>query len=150
MLHSNIKTCGFFVYPAAMTSTDVTSTPKAIMILDDEDDIVYIFGKALELGGYSVFPFTDPELALEHLKMYTDRYGLIISDVRMPKMDGREFVRKVRTFAPCISIILMSAFSMTDLNTGYESKIAELIQKPITPIKLKEVVSKYVKPNPVV
>ena len=120
------------------------------MILDDESDIVYIFKKALELAGYRVFAFTDPDLALEHLQANAESYGLIISDIRMPKMDGREFVEKVRTFAPNINIILMSAFSMADLKIGFELKIAELVQKPITPIKLKEVVSKYVEPNPVV
>ena len=133
-----------------MTRTGNNTAPKAIMILDDESDIVYIFKKALELAGYGVSAFTDPELALEHLQANPDSYGLIISDIRMPKMDGREFVGKVRLFAPSISIILMSAFSMADLNISVESKIAELIQKPITPIRLKEVVSKYVEPNPVV
>jgi len=133
-----------------MTRTGNNTAPKAIMILDDESDIVYIFKKALELAGYGVFAFTDPELALKHLQASAESYGLIISDIRMPKMDGREFVGKVRLFAPSISIILMSAFSMADLNISVESKIAELIQKPITPIRLKEVVSKYVEPNPVV
>lgn len=131
-----------------MTATATNITSKAIMILDDEDDIVFIFRKSLELAGYGVFAFTDPELALEHLKTNADKYGLVISDVRMPKMDGREFVEKVRALLPSISIILMSAFSMADMRIGSEAKIAELIQKPITPIKLKEVVSKYVKPNP--
>jgi DNA-binding NtrC family response regulator len=131
-----------------MTTTDTTTTPKAILILDDEGDIVFIFKKALELAGYDVFAFTDPELALEHLVAKADRYGLVISDIRMPKMDGREFVEKARALSPSISIILMSAFSMTDLNIPSEAKIAELIQKPITPIKLKEIVSKYVKPVP--
>jgi two-component system C4-dicarboxylate transport response regulator DctD len=130
-----------------MTST-IDGSAKAIMVLDDEGDIVFIFRKTLELAGYGVFAFTDPELALEHLKTNQDRYGLIISDVRMPKMDGIEFVEKVRKFEPTISIILMSAFSMAELDIQPELKIAELLQKPITPIMLSETVAKFIKlPN---
>jgi len=115
------------------------------MVLDDEDDIVYIFRKALQLSGFRVFAFTNPELALEHFKNNSDRYGLIITDVRMPQMNGIEFAEKVRTFSPSISIVLMSAFSMADLDIRPELKIAEIMQKPVTPVRLHETVSKYIK-----
>ena len=128
-----------------MTAIDFAKISNDIMILDDEDDIVYIFKKALEDSGFGVFAFTSPELALEHLQTNCARYGLIISDVRMPKMSGIEFAKKVRTFAPSICIVLMSAFSMADLEIQPELKIAELLQKPVTPAKLNETVSKYVK-----
>jgi CheY-like chemotaxis protein len=126
-----------------MTSTDVSSAPKAIMVVDDEDDIVYIFRKTLELAGYGVFAFTDPILALEHLRMNSDRYGLIVSDVRMPQLSGIEFASKAQEIAPNIPFILMSAFNMSDLQLPDGVKIERLLQKPVTPLQLREIVSAY-------
>ena len=127
-----------------MSSTDNVNPSKAIMVLDDESDITLIFRRSLELGGYTVFAITDPMDALEHLKINAERYGLVITDVRMPKMNGIEFANRVRTIIPSMSIILMSAFSMADLEIPPELKIAELLQKPVTATKLKEIVSRYV------
>ena len=114
------------------------------MVLDDESDITLLFRRSLELGGYTVFAFTDPMDALEYLKINAERYGLVITDVRMPKMNGIEFANRVRTIIPSMSIVLMSAFSMADLEISPELKIAELLQKPVTATKLKEIVSRYV------
>src|ERR671931_185737 len=127
-----------------MTETENVNQPKAIMVIDDETDIVYIFRKSLELAGYGVFAFTDPLLAFEHLRANLERYGLIICDVRMPTMNGLDFAREARTLSPSIAIILMSAFSMADLHITPELKIAELLQKPVSPARLKETVSKYI------
>jgi YesN/AraC family two-component response regulator len=41
-------------------------------------------------------------------------YSLIISDVRMPTMNGFEFVKKVREIVPSVKVILMSAFDIND------------------------------------
>ena len=128
-----------------MTSTDAPAT-KAVMVLDDEDDIIFILRKSLELAGYGAFAFTDPLLALEHLKTNVDRYGLIITDVRMPRMSGIEFAAQVRTIAPSMPVILMSAFKMSDLQIPSELNIAMLLQKPVTPIQLRKLVSKYISP----
>lgn len=129
-----------------MTSTSNVTSTKAIMVLDDETDIVFIFRKSLELAGYGVFAFTDPLLALEHLKTNADRYGVIISDVRMPNMSGIEFAREARSIAPSLTIVLMSAFSMADLKIPPELNIAKLMQKPVTPAQLRELVTHYVNP----
>lgn len=127
-----------------MTSTDTATTSKAIMIVDDESDIVLIFRRSLELAGYSVFAFTDAIEALEHLKLYMDKYGLIISDVRMPNMTGLEFATKVREINASIPFILMSAFDLTTQDISPALSIAMFLQKPVTPSQLKQIVSKYV------
>jgi len=42
----------------------------------------------------NVFGFTDAQLALEHFQINHDKYGLVISDLRMPGMNGYEFIKK--------------------------------------------------------
>jgi CheY-like chemotaxis protein len=66
---------------------------KSILVLDDEFDVMNIIKLGLQKkGSFEVYGFTDPMLALEHLKADPNRYSLIISDIRMPKMNGYEFV----------------------------------------------------------
>jgi len=116
---------------------------KEIMVIDDESDIVLIFRKSLELAGYGVFAFTDPNEALEHFKLNKDRYGLIISDVRMPKMSGFELMAKIREVDPQIPLILMSAFMMANSDIDPALNISKFVSKPIMPSQLKELVSSY-------
>ena len=65
-----------------------------ILIVDDEFDIMSIFKEVLMNKGFHVFGFTDPLLALEHFQINIKRYGLVISDLRMPGMNGYEIRQK--------------------------------------------------------
>ena len=105
---------------------------QSILIVDDEMDIVVIFRQALSKYGYTVFGFTDPALALEHFKSNAKNYALVISDVRMPHMNGFEFAASVRAIKPDAKIVLMSAFEVTDLEfSKLEIKASDFLRKPV-------------------
>jgi DNA-binding response OmpR family regulator len=61
---------------------------NTILVLDDEYDIVGIIKEALERENYSVIGFTEPLMALEHFNVNYASYHLVISDWRMPVMNG--------------------------------------------------------------
>jgi DNA-binding response OmpR family regulator len=112
---------------------------KKVLVLDDEFDIVALLKHSLQKHGYHVFGFTDPLLALEHFMLNSKGYSLVISDVRMPVMNGFEFIKKIREILPSIKIFLMSAFDINDNQYSkmlLPLKIDGYIQKPIS---LKEV-----------
>ena len=67
---------------------------NVILLLDDEFDLVTSLKQLLERKGFHVFGFTDALLALEHFQINHDKYGLVISDLRMPGMNGYEFIKK--------------------------------------------------------
>jgi response regulator RpfG family c-di-GMP phosphodiesterase len=121
---------------------------KMVLVLDDEFDIVAIMKHSLQKHGYHVFGFTDPLLALEHFMLNYKGYSLVISDVRMPVMNGFEFIKKVREILPSIKIFLMSAF---DINDSQYSKILlplkvdGYIQKPISLKEMVQIVKNYLK-----
>jgi CheY-like chemotaxis protein len=94
------------------------ATSKSILALDDDFDIIVIIKSALQKQGFVVFAFTDPYLALEHFKINANDYGLVISDVRMPGMNGFEFVRRVKELRPDIKAILMTAFEINDIKNS--------------------------------
>jgi DNA-binding NtrC family response regulator len=65
-----------------------------IQVVDDEFDIVNVIRIYLQKKGLNALGFTDPLLALEHFRINCKNYSVVISDVRMPGMNGFEFVRK--------------------------------------------------------
>ena len=91
------------------------SSANSILVVDDELDIVLIFKRALSRQGYTVFGFTDPLLALEHFKANSADYGLVITDVRMPRMSGFELAAKIKVTKQDAKVVFMSAFEVSDL-----------------------------------
>ena len=121
---------------------------KMVLILDDEFDIVALMKHSLQKHGYHVFGFTDPSLALEHFMLNYESYSLVISDVRMPVMNGFEFIKKVREILPSIKIFLMSAFDINDSQYSkilLPLKVEGCIQKPISLKEMIRTVQKYLK-----
>jgi CheY-like chemotaxis protein len=82
------------------------------MVVDDEADIVEIMRKFLGKLGYSVSGFTNPLVALEQFELETKKYRLVISDIRMPAMNGYELVKKIQKLQPETKVLLMSAFEI--------------------------------------
>lgn len=121
--------------------TPPTSSEQCIMVVDDEDDIIEIIKGSLGRQGYSVFGFTDPFIALEHFELEAKKYQLVISDIRMPEMNGYEFVKKIQNLQPETKVLLMSAFEINphDFSKVLPSvRIDGFISKPASP---KQVIS---------
>ena len=122
-----------------------------VMIVDDEFDIVSVFKQGLEKKGFQAFGFTEPSLALEHFQLNEEKYGLVISDLRMPGMNGFEFVKKVKEIRPGIKVFLMTAFEINNAefkNALPNVEIEGLIQKPVSLANLTSTVSKYINHHP--
>jgi len=103
-----------------------------ILVVDDELDIVLIFKQALSRQGYTVFGFTDPLLALEHFKVNSADYGLVITDVRMPRMSGFELAANIKVIKPDAKVVFMSAFEVRDLEFSMPGvRINDFLRKPV-------------------
>ena len=108
------------------------SSAHSILVVDDELDIVVIFKQVLGRQGYTVFGFTDPLLALEHFKVNSEGYSLVIADVRMPQMSGFELAAKIKAIKPDAKVVLMSAFEVSDLEFSMPGvKIDDFLRKPV-------------------
>jgi CheY-like chemotaxis protein len=67
-----------------------------IQVVDDEFDIVNLIKLCLQEIGLNAVGFTDSSLAFEHFRINSKDCMLVISDIRIPGMNGFEFVRKIR------------------------------------------------------
>ncbi len=113
----------------------IVSKKRLVAIIDDEKDITVLFSDALRgIKGISIFTFTDPKIALEHFKINNTAYVLVISDLRMPELNGMELIEKIKGENPFVRTILMTAFAINDdIFQEYTKKkiINAFLQKPI-------------------
>ena len=124
-------------------SSGATPTRKLrVLLLDDEKDVTTIFKKGLTLKGFKVDAFNDPILALE--KFETDKYDVIVSDIKMPKMNGFEFYRRIAKMDDKVRIFFFTAFEIYE----HEARLAFpnlpsecFIAKPVSIEQLAKTIS---------
>jgi DNA-binding NtrC family response regulator len=108
---------------------------RLIAIVDDVPDTLKLFRDFLsKIKDVSIFTFTDPLMAIEHFRMNKNEYVLVISDLRMPTLNGIELVKIIKNLNPLVRTILMTAFTIKDdLFQEYvrEEIINGFLQKPV-------------------
>ncbi len=111
---------------------------RIVSVVDDDTSTVTFFHEALgqNIDGISIFSFIDPIKAFEHFTENSENYTLVISDLRMPGLNGLELLKKVKTSNPKVRTILMSAYNFDEeeLYRQYmkEGVINSTIEKPVT------------------
>jgi DNA-binding NtrC family response regulator len=115
----------------------VATSKKIVSIVDDEIDITKLFQYAISasIEGVSVITFNDPVIALEHFADNKKNYALVISDLRMPNLNGLELLKKVKQLNPSVRTILISAYEVDEdqvfQNYMKQGIINLFVKKPI-------------------
>jgi DNA-binding response OmpR family regulator len=112
------------------------NSPPRIMIVDDEKDILAILKSGLQSkGGFAVDTFSSGEAAVRAFAVNaSDHYDLVLTDIRMPKMNGFELYRKIRELNGSIPIAFITAFEINEDEFSKvmpSIKVRDFIKKPI-------------------
>jgi len=108
----------------------VPETKGNILVVDDEPQITRVLKTTLSAQGYGVRAASDGEDALFQMKSWTP--DLIITDLRMPHMDGLELCRRVRSESP-LPIIVLSVKGEEDIKVqALDAGADDYIQKPFS------------------
>jgi CheY-like chemotaxis protein len=83
------------------------SKVKHILVVDDEEAVAYVFERYLAIKGYRVSVACSGEQALEVYQ--ADTPDLVITDYKMPGMNGDELLRRLRALAPGLPAVMISA-----------------------------------------
>jgi CheY-like chemotaxis protein len=132
------------------TNEKINSIEKelTIMLIDDDPDISLLFEDQLESAGMIVDAFTNPEDALKHfIKSHYSYYDLIVTDIRMPGLNGFELYQQLKAFNPNIQVIFITALDLSPeiISLLPELKLNQFIRKPIDPITLISNVKQHAK-----
>lgn len=113
-----------------------------ILVVDDEKSFLLLLTKILQEAGYTVKGSSDPEGILKTLDSFSPH--LIITDLKMPKVDGIRLMEEVRNRNAAIDFIMITAFATVDTAVAAMKKGAvDYITKPLKdPEQLRAAVAK--------
>ncbi|MCK4606171.1 MAG: response regulator [candidate division Zixibacteria bacterium] len=118
------------------------SEDKAIRVIvaDDEDIVVSLVRDALEDEGYQIETASDGQGALTIIK--SEPIDLIVTDIRMPHMDGIEMVRQAREIHPDVVVIFMTGYAdLSSAKNAIKQGAFEYIMKPFELSELRQAVA---------
>ena len=121
--------------------SEPASTPKRILVADDEPDVCALLMNALEDAGYEVECAHDGAQALE--KLVQGRYDLVLMDVWMPRLTGLEVLAKMRDRPSPPRVIVMTGDNTpVTAIAALREQAWQYISKPFTMAVLRERVAK--------
>lgn len=100
-----------------------------ILITEDEDSLRSFVARALRLDGHETHEAADGAEGLE--KLSESAFDLLLSDIRMPVMDGIELVHRAHSEFPEMKILLMTGYAeQRERADDLSSKIVDVVSKP--------------------
>ena len=140
------------VNPDTLTETtlnqpvEVPGGDETILVVEDEEMVLEIAKTILEQLGYTVLATTTPRDALDLAALYEGEIHLLMTDVVMPEMSGRDLCRGILPLRPGIRTLFMSGYTANVIaHHGVLDKGVYFLQKPFSmealAVKLREVLS---------
>jgi len=108
--------------------------PAKLLIADDEPDIVTMLRGFFEGKGYQVFTAANGTEALKQVERQPD---IILLDIGMPRMDGLEFCRRIRSHVTCPILFLTARVEDSDKVKGFAAGGDDYILKPFSLVELE-------------
>jgi two-component system chemotaxis response regulator CheY len=116
-----------------------------VLVVDDEPDVRNVIKRILTKAGYDVIEAEDGEKAIEAINEGENPVllNVIISDIRMPKMNGIEAINYFQQQWPRVPIIVLTGIPDMKMAIGFLKKgVVDYLVKPVEPEKLTRAVAK--------
>lgn len=124
-----------------MSESEASAATARILIVDDERDLAESCAFFVERSGHRATVVASAEDALDQLRQ--ERFDLLVSDIRMPRMSGLSLLEAVRTADPDLEVILMTGFPEVEAAVqAIKLGAFDYIQKPFDESQLMERVEK--------
>jgi CheY-like chemotaxis protein len=134
--------------PAIATPTDVRGT-EGVLLVEDDESVRSMMVSGLRRFGYPVHAAASPDEALRLLPTLDRKVRLLITDVVLPGMNGRELSERVRDCRPDISVLFVSGYNDDAvLRRGIAHSDMDILPKPFTPrdlaVRVREILRRTV------
>ena len=113
-----------------------------ILIAEDEDPVRALVARALAQDGHEVVATADGAEALDVLQREAGRFDLVLTDIRMPVMNGIALALATARDFPALPILLMTGYAdQRERASGLEALIRDVVAKPFTLAEIKAAVA---------
>jgi len=122
---------------------DKAKNTEMILLVDDDEIVRKFVLHVLQASGYAVIEASNGPEALRIANEHTGPINLLLTDIKMPKMNGRELAERLMPLRPGVKVLYISGH--TDSATVNEMALqrgANFLQKPFTPDRLTTKVRK--------
>lgn len=117
-----------------------------IMVVDDSNTSRMIIKRCFQMAGESDIEFVEAEDGLDALTLLeTEKVDLVVSDIKMPKMDGTTFIKKIRNHDSIkdLPVLVISSLGNEALEEELSAfNIEGILKKPLSPQKVSEFLEK--------
>jgi two-component system cell cycle response regulator CpdR len=109
-----------------------------ILIAEDEEPLRALVARALNSDGHEVVPAADGAEALDKLQSAGGAFDLLLTDIKMPVMDGLALALATARDFPKLPILLMTGFAdQRERASGIEALVSDVISKPFSLAEIK-------------
>jgi CheY-like chemotaxis protein len=109
---------------------------ETVLVVEDQPSVREYTATVLETYGYRVIRAEDADAALMFFDRKRERVDLVLTDVVMPNVNGRELANRLKELDPRIKVLFMSGYTDDVAQHGVLDETDKLIQKPFTPEQL--------------
>ncbi len=116
-----------------------------ILLIDDDEDILYTYHSMLKKDGYQVQSYSNPIEALENLaKKNSHNYDLVVMDIRMPGVSGIKLFYRFKAIDPYLNILFVTALDLVGefVEALPEIKMTEIVRKPLSGEQFVSIIKK--------
>ena len=119
-----------------------------ILLVEDEEMLLWLATKLLEEMGYTVIQAQSPSHAIGLCQLEDEKIDMILTDVVMPEMNGREMMGRIKEIRPDIKVLFMSGYTADNVaQRGIVDEGMHYIQKPLEMDKLDEKIRQVLAEN---
>jgi DNA-binding response OmpR family regulator len=112
----------------------------SVLVVDDEAPIRRIVRRTLQLQAFNVEEAEDGESALALVQAREDPFDLVLTDLKMPRIDGRQLAEVISLYRPAVAVVCMSADPIGVARIDGSDTSVPLLQKPFTTTELCDAV----------
>ena len=125
--------------PASGANEAPRGDGETVLLVEDDESVRRVTARILGLAGYEVVEARHGEEALDLVAAYRERIGIVVTDVVMPRLGGRELVARLREQWPELAVLFTSGYAEPD--GGRDLALREhYLAKPFTPAQLRTAV----------
>ncbi|RUV12730.1 response regulator, partial [Mesorhizobium sp. M5C.F.Ca.IN.020.32.2.1] len=104
-----------------------------LLIVEDDDSVRTLAARALERAGHMIDIAADGAQGLALIRAARGGYDLVVSDIRMPEMDGIQMAKSAASLFPAMKILLMTGYAdQRERAEELNGVIVDVVQKPFT------------------